>query len=50
MSQERRVRSFGDSHKAFTTVAKAMPMSTRLPAIQAVSKLSGLTTEVRGTA
>ncbi len=32
-------------HNAFTTVAKTMPMSTRLPAIQAVGKLFGMTTE-----
>jgi hypothetical protein len=30
-------------HNAFTTVAKVMPMSTRLPAIQAVGKLFGMT-------
>jgi hypothetical protein len=30
-------------HNAFTAVAKEMPMSTRLPAIQAVGKLFGMT-------
>ncbi len=32
-------------HNAFTTVAKTMPMSTRLPAIQAVGKLFGMTNQ-----
>ena len=32
-------------HNAFTTVAKGMPMSTRLPAIQAVGKLFGMSSE-----
>ncbi len=35
-------------HNAFTTVAKAMPMSTRLPAIQAVGKLFGMSNEREG--
>jgi len=30
-------------HNAFTTVAKTMPMTTRLPAIQAVGRLFGMT-------
>jgi len=32
-------------HNAFTSVAKEMPMSTRLPAIQAVGKLFGMSSE-----
>jgi hypothetical protein len=32
-------------HNAFTTAAKSMPMTTRLPAIQAVGKMFGLTSE-----
>jgi hypothetical protein len=35
-------------HNAFTTVAKEMPMSTRLPAIQAVGKLFGMSSERDG--
>ncbi len=32
-------------HNAFTTAAKAMPISTRLPAIQAVGKMFGMTSQ-----
>src|SRR5207245_10461693 len=32
-------------HNAFTGVAKEMPMSTRLPAIQAVGKLFGMSSD-----
>lgn len=32
-------------HNAFTGVAKEMPMTTRLPAIQAVGKLFGMSSE-----
>lgn len=31
-------------HNAFTGAAKSMPMTTRLPAIQAVGKMFGMTT------
>jgi hypothetical protein len=34
-------------HNAFTGVAKDMPMSTRLPAIQAVGKLFGMSSEMQ---
>jgi hypothetical protein len=34
-------------HNAFTGVAKEMPMTTRLPAIQAVGKLFGMSSESR---
>lgn len=37
-------------HNAFTTAAKAMPISTRLPAIQSVGKLFGMTTSPEGSA
>lgn len=36
-------------HNAFTTVAKEMPMSTRLPAIQAVGRLFGMSSETDET-
>ena len=32
-------------HNAFTGLAKEMPMSTRLPAIQAVGKLFGMSSD-----
>ena len=32
-------------HNAFTGIAKEMPMSTRLPAIQAVGKLFGMSSD-----
>ena len=34
-------------HNAFTGIAKEMPMSTRLPAIQAVGKLFGMSSEMQ---
>jgi len=34
-------------HNAFTTTAKSMPFSTRLPAMQAVGKMFGMTTDER---
>ena len=36
-------------HNAFTASAKAMPLSTRLPAIQAVGKLFGMSSELAHT-
>jgi len=32
-------------HNALTTVAKEMPLSTRLPAIQSVGKMCGMSSE-----
>src|SRR5439155_222254 len=36
-------------HNAFTGVAKEMPMTTRLPAIQAVGKMFGMSSEAKNT-
>ena len=38
-------RTMWSLHNAFTTAAKEMPMSTRLPAIQSVGKLFGMSSE-----
>jgi hypothetical protein len=42
-------RSAWSLHNAFTGVAKEMPMTTRLPAIQAVGKLFGMSSEAKHT-
>ncbi len=38
-------RTMWSLHNAFTTAAKVMPMSTRLPAIQSVGKMFGMSSE-----
>jgi len=40
-------RTMWSLHNALTTAAKEMPVSTRLPAIQAVGKMFGMSSEER---